>query len=170
MRSDEVTFFFCFQLSSACVCVRLCVCMCVCVVGVGVVLWSLRLTFWSLLLSFSLLGVSQMAGFFMFPPRFLTAGYVRSLKSLRPFWGIVPRACEQILDQLNNEHGTEYKFEVSYVEIYQARTFVSLRALSRSQDQPCIALAALTFSFVNHFFFSFPFGMYAICRTRSTTC
>lgn len=36
----------------------------------------------------------------------------------KALWGIVPRACEQILETLNREHGTEYKFEVTYVEIY----------------------------------------------------
>jgi hypothetical protein len=39
----------------------------------------------------------------------------------RSLWGIVPRACEQILSTLNNEHGTTFSFEVSYVEIYQDR-------------------------------------------------
>jgi len=39
----------------------------------------------------------------------------------RALWGVVPRACEHILKTLNNEHGTEYSFEVSYVEIYQDR-------------------------------------------------
>lgn len=51
----------------------------------------------------------------------------------RSLWGVVPRACEQILHTLNHEHGTSYTFEVSYVEIYQDRIHDLLNGGARLQ-------------------------------------